>query len=273
MQYPVDAQAHYAAFPFGLDMDVRGPLVESIYQQVVHGAFTRLGGRSAPPWHSLNTGHGVGDDLRAVDANHELICGALGLAVGDLVSPHQVHGSRVATVGVADRGRVIEATDALITSEPGVPLMLRFADCVPLWFHDPRRGAVGLAHAGWRGTVQRMAAATVAAMGSEFGSQPHDIVAGIGPSIGPCCYEVGADVADAVRTSFGSSASQLLAPQANGRWRLDLWSANRHCLTQAGVTEIEVAGICTACRTDEWYSHRAEKGRTGRFGAVIALSR
>ena len=241
------------------------------HREVIHGVFTRLGGRSAPPWDSLNTGHGVGDDLTAVDANHELICEALGLKVEHLVSPHQVHGAHVASVGVRDRGRVIEATDALITDQPGVALMLRFADCVPLWFYDPRRGAIGLAHAGWRGTVRRVAAATVRQMGAAFGCLAADLIVGIGPAIGPCCYEVGSDVTDAVRHSFGEQASRLLAPQANGRWRFDLWRANELCLTQAGVTQVEISGTCTACHTEEWYSHRAERGRTGRIGALIAL--
>ncbi|MBN1640811.1 MAG: peptidoglycan editing factor PgeF [Anaerolineae bacterium] len=238
---------------------------------LVHGVFTRLGGASRPPWHALNTGHTVGDDPAAVRANHESICRALGLQVDHIVSPHQVHGSRVVRVSARDWGRVIEATDALITDEPGVPLMLRFADCVPLWLYDPRHRAIGLAHAGWRGTVQRVAEATVRQMGAAYGIRPADLIAGIGPAIGPCCYEVGTDVVHAVRASFGEDGTQFLTPVADGHWRFDLWSANRYCLTRAGVTEIEVAGMCTACHTEEWFSHRAEHGRTGRIGALIAL--
>jgi YfiH family protein len=261
---------------------------------VAHGVFTRLGGRSQPPWHSLNTGHTVGDDLQAVEANHELICRALGCARGDLVSPHQVHGSRVRVVDERDKGGVLSETDALITATPGVMLMLRFADCVPVLFYDPVRRAVGLAHAGWRGTVAGIARVTVQAMVDELGCRPPDILAGIGPAIGPCCYEVGRDVADAVGQAMPAArlpdAGHLLSAEADTRvegtaprrpdgrggdadrrWHLDLWAANRLQLVQAGVPCVDVAGLCTACHTDEWFSHRAERGRTGRLGALIGL--
>jgi hypothetical protein len=228
----------------------------------------------------------VGDDLQAVEANHELICQALGCARGDIVSPHQVHGTRVRVVDEQDRGSVLPQTDALITAAPGLMLMLRFADCVPVLFHDPVRRAVGLAHAGWRGTVAGMARVTVQAMVDQLGCRPADIRAGIGPAIGPCCYEVGRDVADAVRQAMPGTG-QLLRAQAGGgtsaggdgdadwradrRWHLDLWAANRLQLARAGLQHISVAGLCTACRTDEWYSHRAEQGQTGRLGALIGL--
>jgi YfiH family protein len=243
------------------------------FPEVSHGVFTRLGGHSRSPWHSLNTGHTVGDDPEAVDANHRLICEALGFSTEDLVSPHQVHGATVGRVGAEDRGRVIYDTDALITDVPGVVLMLRFADCAPIWLYDPTRRAVGLAHAGWRGTVAGTAQAAVEAMQSAFGSDPSDILAGLGPAIGPCCYEVGGDVAQEVREAFPGVAAQFLAPRPNEKWHLDLWASNRHRLERAGVGQVEVAGICTACHTDEWYSHRAERGKTGRIGALIGLKR
>ena len=243
------------------------------FPELSHGVFTRLGGHSRPPWHSLNTGHTVGDDPEAVDANHRLICEALGFCTEDIVSPHQVHGATVARVDAGDRGRVVYDTDALITDAPGVVLMLRFADCTPIWLYDPIRRVVGLAHAGWRGTVAGTVRAAVEAMQSAFGSDPSDVLAGLGPSIGPCCYEVGADVAQGVREAFPRVAAQLLAPRANGKWHLDLWASNRHHLERAGVGHVEVAGMCTACHTDEWFSHRAEQGRTGRIGALIGLQR
>jgi YfiH family protein len=218
----------------------------------------------------LNTGHTVGDNLEHVRENHERICKALGIRCREMVSPHQVHSATVQVVGAGDRGRVCEGTDALVTDTPGVYLMLRFADCVPVLFYDPVRRAVGLAHAGWRGTVACIARETVRRMVDVFGCRPADIRAGIGASIGPCCYEVGDEVVDAVRAVF-PDAPHLLSHQGSGRWHLDLWAANRYQLGLEGVTEIEVAGLCTACRTDEWFSHRAEKGRTGRLGAVIGL--
>jgi len=239
-------------------------------QVVVHGCFTRLGGVSRPPWQSLNTGHGVGDDLDHVRENHERICRALGIQRSQIVSPHQVHSAVVRVVDGRDRGTVKEGTDALVTDEAGVYLMLRFADCVPVLFYDPVRRAVGLAHAGWRGTVACIARATVQRMVEAFGCHPADIRAGVGASIGPCCYEVGDEVVSAVREAF-PDAPHLLQRQANGRWHFDLWAANQYQLAQAGLTCVEVSGLCTACRTDEWFSHRAEKGRTGRLGAVIGL--
>ncbi len=241
------------------------------HPQVTHGLFTRLGGHSRPPWDSLNTGHGVGDDLQAVDANHLLICRALGFeSEAETVSPYQVHGSRVAVVDGSHKGTVIEATDALITRSPGVLLLLRFADCTPIVFYDPIKQAVGLAHAGWRGTVLKTAQATAQAMIEAFGCRAGDIVAGIGPSIGPCCYEVGADVAHAVEASF-PNRPDLLHARDNGHWHFDMWAANRCQLEEIGVGSIEMSNICTACRTDEWFSHRAERGQTGRFAATIAL--
>jgi len=180
------------------------------FEDLAHGVFTRLGGHSRPPWHSLNTGHTVGDDLDAVARNHDLICQALDFAMSDVVSPHQVHGAAVAVVTRQDRGRVIEHTDGLITDEPQVLLMLRFADCTPIWFYDPVRRAIGLAHAGWRGTVAGIARATVAKMQSTFGCRPGDLIAGIGPAIGPCCYQVGPDVAQAVHGAYPADAPRLL---------------------------------------------------------------
>jgi YfiH family protein len=219
----------------------------------------------------LNTGHTVGDDLDAVARNHDLICQALDFAMSDVVSPHQVHGAAVAVVTRQDRGRVIEDTDGLITDEPQVLLMLRFADCTPIWFYDPVRRAIGLAHAGWRGTVAGIARAMVAKMQSTFGCRPGDLIAGIGPAIGPCCYQVGPDVAQAVHGAYPADAPRLLESRPANTWHFDLWLANELQLAHAGVEQVSVAEICTACNTDEWFSHRAEQGQTGRFGALIGM--
>ena len=237
---------------------------------LTHGVFTRLGGYSQPPWEGLNTGHTVGDDRGAVEANHDLIFEALGVRREDVVSPHQVHGTVVRVVGERERGQVCPETDALVTYARNAVLMLRFADCVPILLYDPVRAVVGLAHAGWRGTMSGMSQAVVQTMVDEMGCRPEHIQAGVGPSIGPCCYEVGEDVAEAASSAF-PGAKDVLQPKPNGRWHLDLWAANRRQLTGAGVRSIEVAGICTACHTDEWFSHRAEQGKTGRLGALIGL--
>ncbi|MBC8263991.1 MAG: peptidoglycan editing factor PgeF [Anaerolineales bacterium] len=240
------------------------------YDEVLHGVFTRLGGVSSSPYESLNVGHLVGDDHEAVEANHDLIYQALGISRGDVATAHQEHGSRVALVGHQDRGRVIPATDALITDTPGVALMLRFADCLPVLLYDPVRRAVGLAHAGWRGAIKGIAAKTAAAMVEAYGSRPADIIAGLGPCIGPCCYQVGTEVTQLVKARFNHWQG-LLRPQGDGSFHFNLWEANRRQLTKMGVEEIEVSQLCTACRTDEFFSHRAEKGRTGRFAVILGM--
>ncbi len=240
------------------------------YDEVLHGVFTRLGGVSPSPYDSLNMGHCVGDNHELVEANHDLIYQALDISRSDVATAHQVHGSRVALVGLRDRGQVIPATDALITDTPGVALLLRFADCLPVLLYDPVRHAIGLAHAGWKGTVKGIAAKTVSAMVEAYGSRPADIIAGLGPCIGPCCYQVGTEVIETVKANC-SRWQGLLRPQGDGSVHFDLWEANRRQLAEGGVGKIEVSQLCTACRTDEFFSHRAEGGRTGRFAVILGM--
>lgn len=240
------------------------------HDEVFHGVFARLGGVSLSPYDSLNVGHLVGDDDEAVEANHALVCQALGISRRDIATAHQVHGSQVALVVPDDRGRVLPATDALITDTPGVALMLRFADCLPVLLYDPVRRAIGLAHAGWKGTIKGIAGKTVSGMMEAFGSRPADIIAGLGPCIGPCCYQVGAEVIELVKASFNHWQG-LIRSQRDGSFHFDLWEANRRQLAEIGVEEIERIQLCTACRTDEFFSHRAEGGRTGRFAVILGM--
>lgn len=235
-----------------------------------HACFTRLGGVSEGQWSALNLGNTVGDDPRAVQENHRRIFDAVGIARAQVVSPFQVHGRNVSRVGVGDGGTVIPATDALITDEPGVALLLRFADCAPVLFYDPVRRVVGLAHAGWRGVAAGVAVATVQAMAAAFGSRPEDVWAGIGPAIGPQHYNVGSEVVEAIQTAL--PASVQAATCRNGRWMMDLPAALEAQLRAVGVTQVEQSGLCTASRVDEWYSHRAEEGHTGRFGVLVMLN-
>ena len=236
---------------------------------LIHGVFTRLDGYSKPPFASLNVGHTVGDDPHAVQANHRAIYHVLGLDGADVVAAHQVHGTQVGVVR-KPTPRVYAATDALITDRPGLALMLRFADCVPilLWARD--RGAVGLVHAGWRGTVQGVVTHAVAALGREYGVHPREIVAAIGPSIGPCCYEVGPEVIEQVLMAFPNDT--LLRPSGcEGHAYMDLWKANASQLKALGIEEIHVARLCTCCHCDLFFSHRGDSGRTGRFAVIIGL--
>ena len=239
-----------------------------------HAVFTRHGGVSPPPWATLNVSRSVGDMAEAVEENHRRICRVLGVAREDIVTTYQVGGNHVALVQAGDRGTVVPDTDALITDSPGVPLMLRFADCLPVLLYDPRRHVVGLAHAGWRGTLARVAQRTASEMVRRFGSHPADLIVGIGPGIGPCCYQVGPDVVAATRAAFTDAdraEEPLLIRAPDGSWHLDLWAANVRQLREVGVERIAVSGLCTACRKDEFYSHRGERGRTGRFAAMVVL--
>ena len=242
------------------------------WSQVKHGVFTRHGGVSAAPWASLNLGGNVGDDPQAVRHNHERMYAALGVSDARACSVWQVHSADVILAQGPVRGRRwLALADAMITDRADIPLSMRFADCVPLLFHDPVQGVIGMAHAGWRGTVQGVGAHTVRTMMESYGCKPHNIRAGIGPSIGPDHYQVGEEVVEAVQGYFGTVEGLVRRDPADGTAYLDLWQANRLDLERSGIELIELAGIDTAACTDEFFSHRAEKGRTGRFGAVIAL--
>lgn len=237
-----------------------------------HGVFTRKGGVSAAPWDSLNMGGNVGDDPSAVQCNHERMYAAAGVNGARVCSVWQVHSADVLVVnGPVRNRRWIALADSMVTDRTDTPLTMRFADCTPLLFHDPAKGVIGMAHAGWRGTVSGVGANTVRTMVQAYGCNPHDILACIGPSIGPARYQVGDEVVDAVQARFGTTDGLIRRDPADGTAYLDLWAANKLDLQRAGVEQIEVAGICTAEHTDEFFSHRAEKGRTGRFGAVLSL--
>jgi len=235
---------------------------------LVHAVFTRLGGVSSPPFDTLNVGHSVGDDPETVAANHARIYAHLSLGADQVATTRQVHSSRVAAVAVEDTGTGLPNTDGLVTSIPGVALLLRFADCQPILLYDPVVHALGLIHAGWRGIAQAIARRAVETMQETFGSRAQDLIAGLGPAIGPCCYTVGHNVASAMGYAL-PDWNQAMRQEEDG-WRLDLSAANAQQLEATGVHRIERAHLCTACHNDIFFSHRADKGRTGRF-AVVAL--
>lgn len=268
----------------------------SAFPELTHAVSTRHGGTSLPPFDSLNLTWTSGDRPEDVEENHKRLCRALEVPRAALVSPRQVHSARVHRVEAHDRGGFIPACDALVTSAREVALLLRFADCVPILLFDPQQRAIGLAHAGWRGTIAGIVQATVGAMVETLGSRPRDLIAAIGPAIGPCCYEIGPDVAAAVKAVFGTN-TDLLGPPARldeGRrnqaasslhpasrtpgeadhappLHLDLWGANELLLRLAGVERIEVAGICTCCHRDQFFSYRAQNGKTGHHGALLCI--
>lgn len=288
------------------------------FPELVHGIFTRQGGYSQPPYHSLNVSLSSGGE-RYEDAvrNRFLTLQSLDIAEYPCATMWMIHSAHVMTldgqiwpdwsddwphrVYALDELGYPQSTrlqwtfkprtraDALITRKRGVALTMSTADCVPLLFYDPITEAIGVAHAGWRGTARGIAAATVAAMSEQFGSRAADMRVGVGPSIGPCCYEVSEEVRqiflgqrdfeelpteERLRELVATSASfEVIHTPDKASLRLDLWETNRKQLLLAGVASehIELPNICTSCVTERFFSHRAEQGRTGRFPAILAL--
>ncbi len=236
-----------------------------------HGVFTRLGGSSAPPFDALNVGGTVGDSLEHVRANLNQIYETLGVDGSRACTVWQVHSADSILVSSRPQGRQwLARADGMVTDRRGVPLTMRFADCTPILLYDPKHQAIGIAHAGWRGTVSGVALSALRAMQTAYGTQPADVQAAIGPSISVDRYQVGEEVVQAAAQAFGSTEG-IIRRAEDGSAYFDLWEANRQALARAGVRHVEISGICTATRTDEFYSHRAERGKTGRFAAVFML--
>jgi hypothetical protein len=257
--------------PFSSRDGVRFYQFESFPRDLTQAVFTRKGGVSPAPWESLNVGATVGDEAPHVLENRSRSFAAVGRRLDSLFDVWQVHSADVVYASAArPPEQDHQKADIILTDRPAVSLYMRFADCVPILLYDPRKGVVGLAHAGWLGTIREAARAAVRGMMEQYGCKGADILAAIGPSIGLDHYEVGPDVVGQVQQAFGGASSKLIEVR-EGKTYLDLWAANRMQLEDMGVSQVEVAGLCTACHTDDWFSHRAEHGKTGRFGALIAL--
>lgn len=240
-------------------------------QPIFHAVLTRRGGVSRPPFDSLNTGGTVGDDPQAVLQNHQIIYQTLGYDYLSRFDVWQVHGTKIiCTDSPRHPDTRHPKADGILTDKADITLFMRFADCVPILLMDPINKVIGIIHAGWQGTYKQIARVAVAEMSAHYGSHPETLLAGIGPSICQDCYEVGTPVWEAFIESFGSDGEKYF-DEREGRLHLDLWQANRDVLEMAGVRRIETAGICTACHLEDWYSHRAEKGRTGRFAVLMTL--
>ena len=233
---------------------------------------TRHGGVSPAPWNTLNFSVKRGDTRERVRVNRERLAGALALDAANFVACQQVHGSLVVAVDRAHAGTVQGDADGLTTAHEGLPLSLVFADCVPVVLYDRRRHVLGACHAGWRGTVQGVVDATLSAMVDGYGCKPADVLAGIGPSIGPDSYEVGDDVVNAVR-GWLPEPEMLLIYDNGAKPHFDLWEANRRQLLRGGVParQIEIGGVDTAANTADFFSHRAERGQCGLFSMVAWL--
>lgn len=245
---------------------------------ICHACTTRLGGVSEGPFATLNMGFHVGDDPWRVRENRGRALSAMGAPGGALVAGEQVHGDGVAVVGPGDCGREwsphspgVPGTDGLVTASRGVVLSCYVADCVPVLLAHRGGRAVGLVHAGWRGVALAIPAKAVTTLCRAFGLEPHDFLAGIGPSIGACCYEVGREVAEACQAAARSSS--VARPAGSDRFRLDLKEACRRELENAGVLpgDIFVSTLCTSCRNDLFFSYRAARGLTGRMAALMFI--
>jgi hypothetical protein len=239
---------------------------------IVHGFLARTGGVSAPPFDTLNLSPRVGDAPENIALNRGRVKEAFGLSGDTIVVVNQVHGDTVVVVdvgGLKGEGPDGEA-DALLTRTPGVCIGVLTADCVPILLYDPRAGAVGAVHAGWKGTVLNIAGKAMDAMLKSFGSNAADMRAAIGPSIGPCCYSVGDDVLGEFKAAFGTRAEQYF--RFGDETTLDLARANADQLVSSGlpVDNIDTTGLCTSCETERFFSYRREVGgggphaRTGR---------
>jgi YfiH family protein len=279
------------------------------FPEVIHGIFTRKGGYSTGPYAGLNSLGTLKSDehIDTVIRNRQLAMQALAILDYPCVTLLNVHGAEVAIPDIRGNWRTdwayssfyqqpwqpesIHRADALITHEPGIALALSFADCAPILLYDPVEHILALVHGGWRGTARGIVLASVEAMTEHFGSQPSHIYAGIGPTIGSCCYEIPESVYqiftgqlqfdDAptrpeyrkrVHESLACSRLQLSEGES---WRLNLSETNRNQLLMAGLLSehIEMAGICTGCNTNRFFSHRREHGKTGRFPVIVALNK
>lgn len=267
---------------------------------LIHAFSTREGGVSRPPYHALNLSLSVGDKPEAVRENRRRFFEALGVELSSVVRVRQVHGDGVLVVDenvVKQEGfpRVLLDEgfeyDATVTNRPGLALAIGTADCLPILLFDPRKGAIGAVHAGWRSTVKRIAEKTVKAMVKTYGTNPQDLLAAIGPGIGGCCYEVDDPVIKPLAKALPSweafvSSKRIGRPaairgwwnrnrvaQGKGRFHLDLSGVNSRILEEAGLPQEHIfpLSLCTSCRRDLFYSYRAERSRTGRMLSLIML--
>lgn len=246
---------------------------------VRHLFTTRCGGVSQGPFASMNLAFSEGENQESVYENFRRICYVSGIYPGDMVFSAQVHGTNVLEVGKMDRGRgfmkpsAFEAVDGLITNQRQVCLVTFHADCCPVFLLDPVRRAIGLCHAGWRGTVRKIAKITVEKMHKAYGCDPADILAGIGPSIGPTSFEIRQDVESFFEEAFPDSVSRLVICSGTGTFYADLWQANRQVLLEAGVKSehITVTDLDTFREEEYFYSHRRTGKPRGCMAAFLEL--
>lgn len=244
-----------------------------------HAFSTRIGGVSGGEFKSMNLNFNRGDDPEKVTENYRIFCKAAGFDFNTLVSSSQDHNTFVRRVTKADCGigitrkHDIQSVDALITNEPGVTLVTHYADCIPLLFADPEKKVIGLAHAGWRGTIGKIGEITVERMVQEFGCDPMDIIAVVGPAIGPCCYEVDSPVYEQFASLTELKPAYFTKILGHGKYLIDLKETNRRMLMDAGLLSINIviSDVCTKCNSGLLYSHRASGGKRGGLIAMMSI--
>lgn len=254
----------------------------STYEELNHCFTTRKGGYSNGVFESLNMGFGRGDDDEVVKRNYELVAGQLGLAIDDLVLSNQVHGDTIRVVSEKDKGKGIVhpsdiiGVDGLATDLKGIGLTTFYADCVPLYFYDPVRKVIGMAHAGWKGTAIQIGKKMIDTLVQQFACDPSDLLVGIGPSICGQCYEVSEDVKKQFDLSFNDDIIAKVVKEGlkESKYYIDLKLTNRLLLESAGVRpeHIEVSDLCTKCRGDLFFSHRELGAARGSQVGIMSLS-
>ena len=247
----------------------------SKHTNLIHGFTTRNGGVSHPPFSSLNMGQSTADNPQHVQENYNRIMTVLGIKDRPRYMTKQVHSNIVHLVGGDDSEELenfIDGEDGLITNRPDVTLVTYYADCVPLFFYDPVNHAGGVVHSGWKGTSKRIGQKAIEKMTESFGSDPANILAGIGPCASACCYEIDQAVID-LFDWMGKDLHSFLTPRSEGKFLIDLKGINKHIMQAAGIKpeNIEVTTHCTMCETDLFFSYRKEKPKTGRMAGVFAL--
>jgi len=256
-------------------------VLENIEQTglVTHGFTTRHGGVSEDVYSNMNMGMGRGEDAMRVRENYRIFARSLGVQADSFVTSQQTHTVNVRRIFAEDKGKGVFLergycdVDGLITDSPEVTLVIFGADCVPIFLVDTQNHAIGMAHCGWMGTGKRMAEKIVEEMTQAFGTKPENIVAGIGPSIGKCCFQVEDDPVVRLFREHISFAEDIISddPCEEGKYRIDLWETNRRLLWNMGVRNIEMAQLCTMCDTERFYSHRAMGERRGVMAGAMAL--
>jgi len=245
------------------------------YDELFHCFTTRKGGVSKGDFESMNLGFNTGDDEEDVRENYYILSECLNINLEDIVKTFQSHTDNIRYVTEEDKGRVMKKAkytdiDGLYTDRKNIALMSFHADCNAVFFYDPVKKIIGLSHAGWKGTMTNITGKMIKAL-KDLGGNPSDLKAAISPSLGQCCFEVDKDVADMfINTDIKYKDFMI---KKGEKYHFDLWGINKYNIIREGMKEenIEVAGMCTKCRNDLFFSHRGQKGKRGLMSGIIMM--